>query len=154
MHVDAALSLLLSYRVAWRHLLPLGLGNRAPNWTTVLNERLLGLPLPRHRVRLSLYSWPCPILCLCPPAFPTRTGEPRPDSALRLLPPRGPNELCAYPPRRLRGAGSPRLGVGGRRAPSDLLLSRDPAPPAEALTCSTARNGTCAWSRPMWSFGT
>lgn len=49
MHVDAALSLLLSYRVAWRHLLPLGLGNRAPNWTTVLNERLLGLPLPRHR---------------------------------------------------------------------------------------------------------
>jgi hypothetical protein len=35
---DAALGLLLRLRDAWCHLLFLGVGNRAPSWTHLLNK--------------------------------------------------------------------------------------------------------------------
>lgn len=101
-HPDAALRLLLGLRDAGRHLLPLGVGSRAPNWTQMLNKRPVGLPLQRRPVRLR--APPPPLAaCLCHPHREPRRGP-------RSLPP-------PTPAGRLRGAGA---GGGPSTRPRSL----------------------------------
>lgn len=155
-HPDAALGLLVGVRRAWGPLLPLGIRIWAPNWTQMLNKHWLDLPLQRNCVRLSPYS-----------LLPSPTPVPRtPYSASPHLPfTCGSGNLGGA---RLRdtflhvGQRSPlQITYGAWRGAGDvwgishnLFLSRDPAPPTEALTCSTELSGVCAWSRRVWSAGT
>lgn len=110
---DAALGLLLGVRVAWSHLLPLSIRNRAPKWTHLFEGRRLGLPFQRYRVRLSrLWRPRSPVLHLSP------RGPNLPSGA---LPARGPNEPFAKPPWQ-RGRGTGR-GLSAVTSVSHVTLS-------------------------------